>query len=127
MAEGRCPAASRTRKNYIRLTFLHGASGAAGADRTPSRGLCPCAGGIVIAPTSRFSALEPGMIHHAPADRGGRLPVAYVVSFALVALALWIDVTMAAEAGPRFVFLAPSLAVAATAWIAGFTPALVAL
>jgi signal transduction histidine kinase/CheY-like chemotaxis protein len=61
-----------------------------------------------------------------PAHRQ-RLPAAYVTAAALVGLAIWADLLLAARGGPQFAFLASSLAVAATAWLAGFVAALAAI
>ena len=51
-------------------------------------------------------------------------PAAYVTAAVMTGLAIWVDLTLAAPGGPQFAFLASSLAIAATAWLAGFVPAL---
>src|SRR5687768_17376566 len=52
---------------------------------------------------------------------------ASLTAAALVGLAIWADLVLAARGGPQFAFLGSSLAVAATAWLAGFVPALTAI
>ena len=51
-------------------------------------------------------------------------PAAYVTAAVMTGLAIWVDLALAAPGGPQFAFLASSLAIAATAWLAGFVPAL---
>jgi signal transduction histidine kinase/CheY-like chemotaxis protein len=67
------------------------------------------------------------MTHQFPRGSRRRLPGAYLAAGVLVVLAIWADMLLAARGGPRFVFLCSSLAVAATAWLAGFVPALLAI
>jgi signal transduction histidine kinase len=51
----------------------------------------------------------------------------FALSLLLVALATWVEMLLVAHGGPHFVFLASGLAIAATAWLAGFGPALLAV
>jgi signal transduction histidine kinase len=67
------------------------------------------------------------MMHQPPRGHRRRLPAAYIAAAAAVAMAIWADLTLAAQGGPQSAFLASSLAVAATAWLAGFVPALAAI
>jgi signal transduction histidine kinase len=52
---------------------------------------------------------------------------ASLAAAAAIILAIWADLLLSARGGPQFVFLASSLAVAVTAWLAGFAPALAAI
>src|SRR5688500_20212459 len=52
---------------------------------------------------------------------------ASLAAAAAIVLAIWADLLLSAPGGPQFVFLASSLAVAVTAWLAGFAPALAAI
>src|SRR5688572_10051330 len=52
---------------------------------------------------------------------------ASLAAAAAIILAIWADLLLSARGEPQFVFLASSLAVAATAWLAGFVPALAAI
>src|SRR5688572_27958645 len=52
---------------------------------------------------------------------------ASLAAAAAIVLAIWADLLLSARGGPQFVFLASSLAIAATAWMAGFVPAQAAI
>ena len=67
------------------------------------------------------------MDHEASGNRGRRPAAEYALSITLVALANWAEMLVAAHGGPPFVFMANGLAIAATAWLAGFVPAVLAI
>ena len=56
-----------------------------------------------------------------------RLLASAVIASAIIAVAIWAELLLAARGGPGFVFLASSLGIAATAWLAGFAAALAAI